>query len=165
MSNAFIKNPIEFEIYFTNKFSELSKGKYRTFPTSSKIKGTKNPRKFFEIYEVSEYDLWHDCRFHFEIDWEEGSFLSEIDKINIFIHVERIEDSKNPELTRKIRFEYSEKLNQKKTKNIFGEKFECPINFSSKDSTTQSIEKIINKLNSEEFQKVARRVKELSKEL
>ena len=151
-NNIFSTEPLAFDNYFISNFSRLSGGKY-----SISHGNLKNPRKeYWEIYNNAEIDLWKACRFHFEIRWNRNLTLREVNTVRVIAHIESGDYIKNPEHNKRIRSEYS----KEKGKDIIIKR-DIIVDFSDEKNTLNSINCILEALNSDKFQDIESRVKEL----
>lgn len=153
MSNIqFNKDPIIFATFFSNKFAELSNNKYSIeLGNINKIH-----KEYYEVYESTKKEKWQNCRFHLEIRWGKEIPLQETKKVRVVVHVERSCDTKEPELTERIRSAFSEQL-QRNT--IIA--MPVSVDFSTSESTEASIKSILKVIDCSEFQSVLSRAKEI----
>ena len=151
----FTSDAVGVQKYFVRNLSSRSNNKYIVFRN---LKGDNNVifKEYFEIYEKEFFDAWRACRFHFEIRWNANLPLRETKTIRVVAHVEDPANSKMPQITAQIRLMFSKKEGDniiiKETVNV---------DFSTEESTLQSIQEILNVLESTEYRNIAAKVNAL----
>jgi len=108
------------------------------------------PRK--EFWRIISNSSWEKINFHFELRWNGGTPITEAKKINIRIHLESKFISAEQDEKIKGFFKQYGEINRNTIK--VQDRYVIP-DFSTEETAIETIQHIIDVLNSEEFQKWA----------
>ena len=138
--------------WFVEQLKELSNGRYCILRKDKK-----------EWYSIVSDKEWDRIKFHFELRWKQGFYITEVSNINIRVHLES--QYASDEIDKMAREYFTKQkciIVGNTIKEINGNTLEISVtpDFSSEETAIQTIKQIIAVLDSPAYQKCAKIIDE-----